>query len=164
MTLRRTPLALLLLVGGCATGGDFPSLAPRPVERLSFEEPVRTDPVVPADPAFRSQAAQLLGAARQGNAAFEAEYARALPRVRGAGAAGSDPWVQAQEAISRVAMARKATTDAAAALERLAENRADDPTSPADHQALMAAVAAAHAIVEQQQRRFDGLRGSLRAP
>jgi hypothetical protein len=161
MTLRLRPLPLLLLAGGCATGGDFPSLAPRPVEQLSMEEPVRADPPVAPDASLRSRAAQLLAQARQGDAAFNAEYARALPRVRSAGSAGSDPWIQAQEAISRVVIARRGTTDAVAALERLAQDRADDPTNPADHEALLAAVAAAHAIAERQQQRFDGLRRSL---
>ena len=80
--LRRLTLALAFLtVCGCTIGGDYPSLAPRPVEQLSFEEPIKVDPPVAADPALRSRVAALLARARAGDGAFEAAYARALPRV-----------------------------------------------------------------------------------
>ena len=43
---RLLPLLLpaVALAAGCTQAGNYPSLAPRPVELLSFEEPVRVDP------------------------------------------------------------------------------------------------------------------------
>lgn len=157
-----TPLLSGLLVAGCASGGDFPSLAPRPVEQLSMEEPIRVDPPVAPDPAFRSQVADLLARARAGDAAFERAYARAAPLARGSGSAGSDSWVQAQEAISRAEVARTETTVALADLDRLAIERADVPTNESDHSALMEAREFAQALANDQHRRLESLRSSLR--
>ena len=155
------PLFLGLLIAGCASGGDFPSLAPRPVEQLSMEEPVRVDPAVAPDPALRGRVAELLARARAGDAAFERAYARAAPLARAAGGASSDSWVQAQEAISRAEVARTETTVALADLDRLAVERADVPTSDSDHAALMEAVQTAQALANDQHRRLEGLRNSL---
>jgi hypothetical protein len=150
-----------LLVAGCATGGDFPSLAPRAVEQLSMEEPVRVDPPVAPNPALRGEAEALLARARTGDRAFEGAYARALPLARAAGPANSDSWVQAQEAISRAEAARAETTSALAELDRLVTDRADDPTNETDHAALMVAFRAAEALANDQHRRLAGLRTSV---
>ena len=151
----------ILPLTACATGGDYPSLAPRPVEQLSMEEPVRVDPPVAPDPALRGRAAQLLADARRGDGQFDAAYARALPIVRGAGPSGSDSWVQAQEQISRVEAARVGTSSALTALDELLAEQADDPTNEQDHAQLVAARAAAAALVAEQERRVDGLKGSV---
>lgn len=157
------PFFLALTAAGCAQGGDFPSLRPRPVELLSMEEPVRSEPAVAGDPALRSRAAELLAQARAGDGAFDAAYAEALPRVRAASAANSDSWVQAQEAISRVEASRRATTAALADLDRLLVDQADEPTSRADHEALVAARRAAEQLMLDQQRRVNELRRSVSA-
>jgi hypothetical protein len=149
------------LAAGCATGGDFPSLAPRPVELLSFEEPVRVDPAVASSPALLGRAGELLGRARSGEGAFEAAYARALPLVRSAGPEGSDAWVQAQEAISRAEAARVQTTSALAELDRLLVEQADEPTSPADWAQLRATREAAERLAADQQRRVAELQRSV---
>lgn len=160
---RAFPLVLLGLgaLVGCAGGGSFPSLSPRPVELLSFEEPVRTDPAVASSPALLERAADLLGRARGGDGAFEAAYAQALPVVRGAGPSGSDAWLQAQEAISRVEASRIQTTSALADLDLLLVEQADEPTSADDFAQLRAARDAAGRLVAEQQNRLDGLRASL---
>ena len=156
-----TPLALAFFAAGCATSGDFPSLAPRPVEQMSMEEPIRVDPPVAPDPAFRGRVDGLLARARAGDAAFERAYARAASLVRGAGAVDSDKWIQAQEALSRAEVARTETTVALADLDRLAIERADVPTNDLDHQALMEAQQFAQALANDQHRRLAGLRSSL---
>ncbi len=162
----RTALAALplLLVGGCATRGEFPSLAPRPVEQLAFEEPIKVDPPVAADPALRARAAALLANARAGDAAFEAAYADALPVVRAAGPADSDSWVQAQEAISRVEAARVGTTTAVAELDLLVAERSDDPVNDAVWTEIAEARTAATALAENQLQRLQGLRASVSRP
>ena len=156
-----TPLLLGLLVAGCARGGDFPSLAPRAVEQLSMEEPIRVDPPVAPDPTLRARVAELFARARAGDAAFERAYARAAPLARAAGGSGSDSWVQAQESLSRAEVARTETTVALADLDRLAIERADVPTNESDHEALMEAQQAAQALANDQHRRLESLRSSL---
>jgi hypothetical protein len=165
MALPRILLTLLVLLSaGCTTGGDFPSLAPRAVEQLSFEEPVKVDPPVAADPALSARANALLAEARQGDRAFDAAYIQALPRVRAGGAAGSDSWVQAQEAISRVEAARNATSTALADLDRFVTDQSDDPVNDAVWGEVLSAREAAQALVNEQERRLAELRNSLRAP
>ena len=155
---------LVLAAGGCTTGGNFPSLAPRPVEQLSFEEVVKVDPPVAADPALSARAIALLAEARQGDGAFDAAYGQALPQVRAGGAVGSDSWVQAQEAISRVEAARKGTSGALADLDRLVTDQSDDPVNDAVWAEILAAREAAQALVNEQDRRLGTLRNSVRAP
>lgn len=156
-----TPLLLGPLIAGCASGGDFPSLAPRAVEQLSMEEPIRVDPPVAADPTLRARVGELLARARAGDTAFERAYARAAPLARASGAVHSDSWVQAQEAISRAEVARTETTVALADLDRLTVERADVPTNESDHEALMEARQAAQALANDQHRRLESLRSSL---
>lgn len=155
---------LTLLIAGCATGGDFPSLAPRPVEQLPFEEPIKVDPPVAPDPALRNRALGLLAEARAGDGAFEAAYAEAQGRVRGAGGAGTDSWVQAQEAISRVEAARLRTTTALADLDLLVSENSDDPVNDALWAEIEEARRAAQALAEDQARRLAGLKDSVSRP
>lgn len=151
----------LLTSSGCATGGEFPSLAPRAVEKLSFEEPIKVDPPVAPDPALRARANALLAEARAGDGAFEAAYADAVRRARGAGPAGSDSWVQAQEAISRVEAARLRTTTALADLDRFISENSDDPVNEEIWQGIEQARAAAQALATEQTNRLNGLQNSV---
>ena len=79
-----------------------------------------------------------------------AERATAHP-----GPEGSDSWIEAQQAISRVEAARARTDDAAAELHRLRLTHTQQPTSAADLAAIDAAIAEVGALVENQQRRMD---------
>lgn len=153
--------ASLLLLAGCAAQGGFPSLAPRAVERIADEEPVTAAPVVPADAALRGLVAELIADARRGQAAFEAALPAAASAVSGAGPAGSEGWIAAQQAISRLEAARAPTTIALAALDRLRVERASRPINPADLQALLAAMETVTELARQQHARVDELRGSL---
>jgi hypothetical protein len=145
------------LLAGCVTEGPFPSLAPRPDERLAIEEPVREAPSVADDPAVRARIAALLAEARQGDRTFEADYGAAARAGARAGPVGSNGWIEAQQALSRVEAARGRTGDAAAELHQLALERADQPLSAADRQALDDAVAEADRIVADHQARIDRL-------
>ena len=145
------------MLGGCVTEGPFPSLAPRPDERLAIEEPVREAPVVADDPALQSRIAALLGEALQGERTFDADYGAAARAAGRAGATGSDSWIAAQQALSRVEAARGGTSDAAAQLHQLALERAGQAMSAADRQALDDAIAQADRLVADQQARIDRL-------
>ncbi len=145
------------LLGGCVTEGPFPSLAPRPDERLAIEEPVREAPTVADDPALPARIAALLGEARQGERAFDADYGPAVRAAGRSGPTGSDSWIAAQQALSRVEAARGRTTDAAAELHQLALARAGQAMSAADRQALDDAIAEVDRLVADQQARIDRL-------
>lgn len=155
---------LLAATAGCATGGEFPSLAPRPVEQLSMEEPIKTDPPVAPDPRLISRANALLAQARAGDTEFEQAYSAALPAVRSAGQAGSDGWVRAQEAISRVEAARIATTGALADLDLLLAEQSNEPVNDQVWAELQAAREAAEELAAGQRRRLDQLKRSVSGP
>ena len=144
-------------LAGCVTEGPFPSLAPRPDERLSIEEPVREALIVADDAALRTRVAALLGEARQGERTFDADYGAAARAMGRAGPTGSDSWIAAQQALSRVEAARGRTSDAATELHQLALERSGQATSAADRQALDDAIAEADRLVAGQQARIDRL-------
>ncbi len=150
--------AATLALGACVSQGPFPSLAPRPGEQVAIEEPVREIPAAADDPALRSAIAGLLEAARDGGRSFDADLAATQAAVARAGAEGSESWVEAQQAISRLESARNRTTQAVDDLHRLSLSRADRPTSPADQQAIDSAIAAAEGIAAEQQARIDRIR------
>ena len=156
--------AAAALLPGCVVQGPFPSLAPREAERADpTAEPVRTPPAVASDPALRARLTELIALARQGERDFEAAYGPAQAAAGAAGAQGTESWVSAQEAISRLEAARAETTRALADLDRLAIERADLPTNAEDHAALLAAIEQAAAIAAGQQSRIDRLRTALSA-
>lgn len=161
----RSFLTLFLVGGitiGCADQGSFPSLAPRPVERLSNEEPVRIAPFVAPDPQLSSEVADLLSAALQGQTRFEATLPAARVSVGRAGAAGSESWIEAQQIVSRLEAARAASVAALTQLDRLSIERASRTTNAQDFASLLAAVEQAQRLVAAQQSDIDRLRGSLR--
>src|SRR5688572_16509926 len=108
------------LLAGCVSQGPFPSLAPRPDERLAIDEPVREAPQIPDDSALRVRINELLGQARSGGSAFERDYDAAARAAARGGAQGSDSWSAAQQAISRAEVSRGRAMDAAAELHQIA--------------------------------------------
>lgn len=156
-------LALALgLVAGCAEEGAFPSLAPRPVEQLSMDEPIRPQPVVASDPALAARIAELTALAREGEAKFAAERGGAEAAVARAGAPVTDSWIEAQQAVSRLEGARAETAAALAQLDSLTVERAGRPTNARDFQALVEAVEAVQALADRQKAELDRLQGALR--
>jgi hypothetical protein len=155
--------AFAALAGGCGQDGSFPSLEPRAIEAEDpLEEPVRRPPVVAADPELRARANELAALARRGDSEFEAALVRASAVSRGAGAPGSESWVEAQQAISRAEAARTATGTALAELDRLATERARTPTNEADFAVIRGALEEVEAIAASQQQRLDRLRSAIR--
>lgn len=155
-------LAAALALAGCVSQGPFPSLAPRPEEGdISTAEPARPDPVSADDVALRARIGALVTQAREGMRAFEAAYMPAARATGDAGARseGSEGWVAAQQAISRVEAARSLTTNARAELDRIAVARANAPTSAGDRQALVEALAEVERIGREQQVGMQRLLG-----
>ena len=150
------------LLAACAPAGPFPSLAMRPEERLvSVGEPRRPTVEAPQDPDLRQRAAALLAEGRAGQSQFEANLPAAERATRNPGRMGSDSWISAQQALSRLEASRSQTTTALAALDRLTTERSDMPTNPADQALLSEALAELERVAAAQQTRIDGLRSRV---
>jgi hypothetical protein len=154
---RALALAAAALLAGCVSEGPFPSLAPRPDERLSIDEPERAAPQIANDSALGVRVNGLLAEARAGDAVFERDYDAAARAASRAGPEGSDSWMAAQQALSRAEAARGRTGSAVAELHQLAVTRADQPVSEADRAMLAAAIDQADGIVAAQQARLNRL-------
>jgi hypothetical protein len=170
------------LLGACAAQGDFPSLAPRAVERDltggsapagcpgledggAPAQPAGTQPAsVNPDPQLGARVARLLAAARAGQAGFAAALPAANRAATRAGAAGSEAWIAAQQEISRLEAARTQTVDALAELDALAIRRSDAPVAEADYQAVLAAAEEARGLVQGQQAALERLAGQIGQP
>ena len=154
--------AAALALAGCVASDGFPSLAPRPAERIaSVQEPVHPAVEVPSDPALRARIAELERQAAEGNRAFEAALGATEAAVGAAGKHGSDSWVEAEQALSRLEATRAPTTRALAELDRLAIERAEVATNAEDFAAINAALASVDQVTARQQQRWDRLRARL---
>lgn len=173
---RALPLLLATtLVTACAAAADTPSLTPRPME---YELSGRTVPHCLAGPAAAPAPApqapaapdaqlgadveRLLGSARQGQGEFAAILPAARSSAARAGAPGSESWVAAQIALSRLEAARGRTADALAEVERLLLARSNAPgANPQDLQRLEAAAAEVRALAEAQDAELARLTAAL---
>ena len=158
------PLLALPLAACASHGGDYPSLAPRPIELRSDAEPAAVPIVAAADPALDGKLAEATGELDAAAKAFEAS-ARRIEATLGAaraGGVGSDAWINAQTALSDVDTARTRSTTTLTDLERLAIDRAAAGQPP--YPALEAAQVRASEQASAQAGRYDLLRNSLPTP
>ena len=147
---------LAACLAGCVSQGPFPSLAPRPAEQEDWtEEPAHLAPAVADDTVLQSRIAQLIQEAREGSRAFEADLPAARRAAARVGAEGSDSWIEAQQAISRLQASRGKTDEAAAELHQMRVGRSGQATSAADLAAIDAAIQEVDALVEFQQSQLD---------
>jgi hypothetical protein len=182
--IRRSPLLLLLCgLAGCASPGPYPSLAPRAIERgqpgglalagcpvpadpaAAFGGAMSAAPPAPSDPQLRGRLSELVAAA----AAGQAEFAQLLPQAERsaarAGAANSEPWIEAQLDLSRLEAARAKTTDALAELDRLSLRPASTTaTNPDDQEAVAGALEQVRTIARAQDEAIGRVAGRLAAP
>jgi hypothetical protein len=171
------PLFAVLLTG-CAAQGGFPSLAPRAVEgELSPAAACRCNgdaarapeavptPLVADDPALGTNIQKLIERARGGQRAFAQLLPSARRSAAEAGRSGSEPWIEAQQLVSRLEAARSPTVDALAELEALGIQRSEDAaTSPLDRERVLAAVQEIRTLAEAQRVDFERLNAQLSAP
>jgi hypothetical protein len=163
----RPPLAilapLLLAGGGCAAPGPYPSLAPRPAEKAYAEDAEERRPTPqPDDPALAGEIDRLLAEARAGGVQFDSALPAAQRTAGSAGATGSDSWIEAQQALSRLESARARTTAALADLDRLSVERAGAGTlGEGDSERLRRATAEMQALADSQADRLQRLGASL---
>lgn len=162
---RLLPLLLppVLLAAGCAAPGPYPSLAPRPAEKAYAEDAEERRPAPrPDDPALAREIDRLLAEAKAGAAEFDSAFPGAEAAARAAGAAGSDGWIEAQQALSRLESARARTTAALADLDRLALERTGAGTlGEGDKERLRRATEEMQALADAQADRLQRLGASL---
>jgi len=152
-------VAAFVLLAGCASQEQFPSLARRPAEDIDMSvEPVREAPVVAPNETLRAQIQALVETVRSGERRFDGDHDAAASAARAAGPRGSESWVVAQQAISRLEASRAQTTAALADLNQLRLERADLPTNDEDQAALETAIAWGERVAAEQQARIDRLR------
>lgn len=154
--------AASLLLAGCVGENGFPSLAVRPAERgLSTAEPIHPPVAVPSEPALVQRVAALRGQAAEGDRTFEAVYGGAASAVAAAGASGTESWVAAQQALSRLEAARAGTVSALRELDQLALERAAIATNEGDFAVIEAALVEVERLAAAQRTRWEGLRDRL---
>lgn len=161
-------LALLIvftLAAGCArVGGPYPSLQPRAAEavdpRVPVERPINDRPV---NPAIASRLAGLIDQGRAGDNAFVPLADQAERVAAGAGAAQSESWIAAQEALSAAVAARGPTVRALGDIDGLgAEKLAEQGgLSPNDLAAIQAAAGEVGAIERRQAARIAAIQRRL---
>lgn len=153
----------LLMAAACAPEGPYPSLAPRPIEKaMADSEELPAPAAVSDDAGLPARIAALTAQARRG----EAEYQAALPDARsaaaGAGASGSDSWIVAQQALSRLEAARATTAAALVDLDALALAEASArPLSAADKERLDAATRETQAMADKQRAEIARLQAKI---
>lgn len=155
-------IALAIALTGCTQSPDaYPSLLPRPIEKQSLAEPERVEAVATPDPALDTRIAGLAATLAEGNRKFVAAAQEAEARVAVARGLpeGSDPWLDAQTALSAVESTRTPLLTALSELEELAIGRgkAGEPPYPA----LESAIAEADGLVRTQDTRISGLKAAL---
>lgn len=161
--------ALLLLVpiaamlSACAApSGDYPSLLPRPIERIGLAEPDRPAPVATPDATLDGRIAAMTRAVAEAGQSFDTAVARARPVVRAAqgSAEGSERWLGAQVALAELDVARTAIDTPLADLERLSIDRAAAGAPP--YPALDSALAQATDAAAVQRQAIAALAAMLR--
>ena len=165
MIAARSSLFLLLsaAAAGCAPPGPYPSLEPRPIEKaLADSEEPRAETPLPDDAELPARMRALIDQARQGETAFQAELPAAREAVAKAGPNGSDSWIEAQQALSRLEAARAVTTEALSDLDSmiLAQTR-DKGANAGDVERMAQAVAAVQALADAQQAEISRLMGRI---
>lgn len=158
-------LAIAMLGGCSAAGGPPPYLAPRAAENIDPRLLVVTPeaPATPVSPALASRLAGLVAQARNGEPAFDVAADRAEALAGSAGAAQSEGWIAAQQAVSVAVAARAPIARALGEIDStMAEAIAAKGTlSAADFDAIRAAAALVAEIDNRQSRRIDAVQRRL---
>lgn len=141
-----------LLLGACSTTpAEYPSLARRPIERVSGTLPPPPPPSAPVDPAVLGRLDSLLERVRAADARFRAAEPGVRRQVVAAGGAplASEAWSVATVALSGLQAARSEAMIALADIDAIyaAGRIAGEPAVEA-----LAAREAAAAIVQAQDR------------
>jgi hypothetical protein len=139
-----------LMLGACADPGSFPSLAPRPYEKGGAVPAAPVETIKPSDPALLDRLNAAVARAEAGQGAYATALASARSATAaGAGQSGSEAWIEAQMAVSRLERTREAAQGALADLDQEKRVMLFGPPS-ADLPAMEAAMARVSAIDGEQ--------------
>lgn len=127
---------LLLLAAGCSRDATvYPSLSPRPIEKLGFAEPDVTPATAKPDPALDAKIADMANSLDRIASGFAADLATAERSTAAAKGkpVGSDPWLAAQTGLAGLDDWRAQTSTVVTDIDTLAVDRAAalDPVYPA---------------------------------
>ncbi|WP_445192430.1 hypothetical protein ACT009_00340 [Sphingomonas sp. Tas61C01] len=162
---RHAPLfatAFLLLAGCAREQGSYPSLAPRPIEKLGFAEPAAAAPAVAiADPTLEASLAAIASRLKTVGTGFDADAAKAQAAARRAKgqSVGSDSWLDAQAALAVLDDWRAQASTIVTDLDSLASARAAQ-LAP-DYPALAALRDRAQAEVDRQAGLIESVQSAL---
>ena len=157
----RSLLLFTLSLAACAAPpGQPPSLAPRSAEAIDPRLPVRAEPVLAApSAALAARLAELIASARGSDAEFGPAAAAAERLAATAGAAQSESWIAAQQALSAAVAARGPTARALGDIDALAARPLQERGAipPGDLAAIEAAAAEVAAIERRQAARVEAV-------
>jgi hypothetical protein len=157
-------LTLLALSACSAPGGPYPSLQPRAAEAIDPRVPVvRPMNNRPVGATLAARLSTLVDQARSGNATFDSAVSQAERLAASAGAAQSERWVAAQEALTAAIAAREGTASALGDIDALAASalQTQGGIAPNDLAAINKAQAVVAALDERQADRIKAVQQRL---
>lgn len=157
------PLVFAVLLGACASSGNYPSLAQRPAERAQGTfTPDTAEPAPPPPVAPSADLAARLAELRSQAEATHAEFVRAAPAAErlanAAGGRGSDSWAAAEVALSDLDSIRSRVAVALADLDAL---WVDSTLEAGPREAIGATRTAVEALVAEEDAVLARLRGRV---
>ena len=157
-------LPLMVSAGCSVSSSPEPSLAPRAAEATDPRLPIPSEvPSGTLDPGLAARLSALVAAARSAAPEFDAREAEAGRLAAAAGASGSESWIAAEQALSRLIEQHGATTRAAADIDALAASRLESQKwiAPADREAIEAAADEVSALNARQSQAIGQLQTRL---
>jgi hypothetical protein len=158
-------LAPAILLAGCASQGDYPSLAQRPVERVEGTfTPATPEPAPAPPPAPSADLLARLTELQRNAFTLHDEFVAATPAAtrlaEAAGGTGSDSWASAQVALADLDSLR---SRAAVSLAELDALWVDSTVEAGPRDAIGAARDAVEGLVRQEDEVLARLRARVGA-
>jgi hypothetical protein len=155
----------VLALGACAApGGPYPSLQPRAAEAVDPRVPVvRPLNERPVSATLAARLAALVEQAQSGDAAFDGAMTSAERLAASAGAAQSESWIAAQEALTAAIAARRPTATALGDIDEIAATslQTNRGIAPNDLAAIQRAAAEVGGLDRRQADRVDAIQKRL---
>ena len=157
-------LSVLTLSACAAPGGPYPSLQPRAAEAVDPRVPVvRPLNERPVSATLAARLAALVEQAQSGDAAFDGAMTSAERLAAAAGAAQSETWIAAQEALTAAIAARRPTATALGDIDEIAATslQTNRGIAPNDLAAIQRAAAEVGTLDRRQAERVDAIQRRL---
>ncbi|WP_395393210.1 hypothetical protein WBP07_18415 [Novosphingobium sp. BL-8A] len=162
---RLLPLFLAAGLAACSSASQYPSLAYRPVERMTPVAPDPSDAPLPLPPASADLVSRIdgiLASAKQADGTFATRRPIAERAVAAAGSArGSDAWLSAQVAVSALQASRDPALAALAELDTMYADARD--AAPTQESPSAKSIDAARQQVQAQVNAQDEVVSALDA-